>query len=289
MPKKLTIALSLSLTGRYSAMGRQAEAAIRLFADDANASGGISASGERYEIGLECIDDQSRPARAAEIYRALCIGDPRMILGPYSSELTRTAAPIAEAAGMLLINHGGADDQIHERGYRMIAGVLTPASEYMTGFVHLLTTLKFWRKRVAIVCSNGPFGRAVAAGAERACDERLARRRGVRVRLKYAGAFEPDETPELLGRAMRRNRINAMISAGGYEHELAMVRMAIGPRFNIPVLACVAAGVDAFGADLGEDAEGIVGVSQWEPSLDIQPEIGPGAAEFLRRMRNAFP
>ena len=290
MAQKLTIALSLSLTGRYAAMGRQAEFAMRLFAGDVNASGGIVAARQRYELALECIDDQSRAARVEEIYRALCGGSgPRIIFGPYSSELTRGAAPITEAAGMLLINHGGADDQIHEHGYRMIVGVLTPASEYMKSFIHLLTTLKFWRKRVAIVSSKSPFGRAVAAGAERECTDRRARRRGVRVRLKYAGGFDPEETPEFLGRALRRNRINVMISAGSYQHDVAMTRLATRPHHNIPVIACVAAGVDAFGADLGEDAEGTVGVSQWESAAEIRPEIGPEAAEFARRMRAANP
>jgi branched-chain amino acid transport system substrate-binding protein len=288
--QKLTIALSLSLTGRYAAMGRQAEAAIRLFTHDINASGGIAAARERYDLALECIDDQSRPDRMAEIHRELCkAARPRIIFGPYSSELTRVAAPIAEDAGMLFVNHGGADNGIHERGYRMIAGVLTPASEYMSGFVRLLATLKFWRKRVAIISSKGPFGRAVAAGAERACADRRARRRGVRVRLKYAGAFEPGETPDLLGRALRRNRINVMISAGGYKHDVAMMRLATRPHHNIPVLACVAAGVAAFRADLGEDAEGIVGASQWESEMEVRPQIGPGPAEFVRRMRAANP
>ena len=41
-----------------------------------------------------------------------------VLLGPYSSELTRVAAPIAEQAGMLFVNHGGADDDIfsHHHG-----------------------------------------------------------------------------------------------------------------------------------------------------------------------------
>lgn len=290
MAQKLTIALSLSLSGRYAAMGRQAEAAMRLFTRDVNDGGGIVAARRRYELALECFDDQSDAARIEEIYRDLCAASgPRIIFGPYSSELTRSAAPIVEAAGMPLINHGGADDRIHERGYRMIVGVLTPAGEYMKSFIHLLTTLKFWRKRVAIVSSKSPFGRAVAVGAERECNGRRARRRGVRVRLKYAGAFAPDETPDLLGRALRRNRINVMISAGAYEHDVAMTRLATRPHHNIPVIACVAAGVDAFGADLGEDAEGVVGVSQWESTADIRPEIGPDGAEFARRMRAANP
>src|SRR6202035_4123730 len=78
--------------GTYNpaAMGRQAEAAIKLFVDDLNAAGGVRIGGRPYELTLRCNDDQSDARRCAEIYRALC-GPERvdLLLGPYSSRLAR--------------------------------------------------------------------------------------------------------------------------------------------------------------------------------------------------------
>ncbi len=282
---KITIGLSLSLTGEYSPMGRQAETAIRLLIADANASSALRVGGERCEFALECHDDASDPARCAEIYRALC-ADHRadIIFGPYSNRLARVAAAIAEQSGRVFVNHGGAGDELYDRGYKMIVGVLSPASDYLRGFVRLLTQLKLWRKRVAIVASASPFARAVASGFERAADERAARRRGVRVRVKWNGAFDPDSTPARLFPALIRNRVNALASAGSYEHDVAVMRAVGASRLNIPVLGCVAAGVRRFASDLGELAEGIVGPSQWEDSVEIEPALGPTPAEFARRM-----
>ena len=79
------------------------------------------------------------------------------------------------------------------KGYKLIVGILSPASDYLRGFVRLLTELKLWRKRVAIVASKAAFARAVAMGFERAAGERAARRRGVRIRVKWNGAFDPDD------------------------------------------------------------------------------------------------
>jgi branched-chain amino acid transport system substrate-binding protein len=283
---KVTIGLSLSLTGEYSPMGRQAEAAIRLFIADANASSALRVAGERCEFALECHDDASDSARCAEIYRALC-ADRRVdiIFGPYSNRLTRVAAEITEQSGRVLVNHGGAGDELYERGYKMIVGILSPASDYLRGFVRLLSQLKLWRKRVAIVASKSPFARAVAAGFERAAEERAARRRGVRVRVKWNGAFDPVATPARLFPALARNRVNALASAGSYEHDVAVMRAVASSRLNIPVLGCVAAGVGRFASDLGELAEGIVGPSQWEDSVELEPALGPTPAEFARRMR----
>jgi branched-chain amino acid transport system substrate-binding protein len=283
---KITIGLSLSLTGEYAPMGRQAELAIRLFVADANASLALRIAGERCEFALECHDDASDPVRCAEIYRSLC-ADRRIdiIFGPYSNRLARVAAVIAEQSGRLFVNHGGAGDELYEHGYKLIVGILSPASDYLRGFVRLLTQLKLWRKRAAIVASKSPFARAVASGFERAAEERAARRRGVRVRVKWNGAFDPASTPARLFPALVRNRVNALASAGNYDHDVSVMRAVAESRLNIPVLGCVAAGVARFAADLGELSEGIVGPSQWEESLDVEPALGPTPAEFARRMR----
>lgn len=283
---KVTLGLSLALSGKYAAMGRQAGAALRLFVADTNAAGGVLLGSERAEIALDCVDDQSDPARCAEIYRAL-VAENRadLLLGPYSSVLAAAAAPIAEAAGRVFINHGGAADSLYESGYKMIVGVASPASEYLTGFVRLLTSLKFWRKRMAIVATGSPFARAVAVGIENAASERIARRRGVRVRVKWNGRFDSYRTPDTLFPALRRNRVNVLVSAGSYEHDLAVMRaVTADPRLNIPVLACVAAGVARFHDDLGESAEGIVGPSHWEADSKVTPSLGPAPREFAMRM-----
>ena len=285
---KITIGLSLSLTGEYAAMGKQAEAAIAQFVADANASSALRVAGERCEFALDCIDDASDAARCAEIYRSLC-ADRRasVIFGPYSNRLARAAAPIVEQAGRVFVNHGGAGDELYERGYKLIVGILSPASDYMRGFVRLLSQLKLWRKRVAIVAAKSGFARHVASGLERACNERAASRRGVRVRVKWNGTFDSATTPPELFPALVRNRVNALASAGGYQHDVAVMRAIVASNLNILVLGCVAAGVRRFGADLGEAADGIVGPSQWEPSTDTQPELGPTPAEFVRRMRDS--
>ena len=266
-------------------MGRQAEAALRLFVSDTNSASGIRVGGESHEVSLECLDDASDPVRCAEIYRSLC-NESRadIILGPYSSELTRVAAPIAEEAAMIFVNHGGAADDLYSHRYRMIVGVLSPASDYFNGFVRLVAGLKLWRKRVAIVRSASGFAEAVASGIERESESRYAHRKGVRIRVKYAGKFDPEPAQKIFA-AIRRNRINALVCAGSYEHDLAVMRAIVKSNLNIPVLACVAAGVKKFRADLGDDSEGIVGPSQWEDQVRIEPELGPTPQQFTSRMR----
>ena len=270
-------------------MGRQAEAAIKLFVDDLNAAGGINVGGRTHELALRCHDDQSDARRCAEIFCALC-GPERvdLLLGPYSSRLARAAAPIAEAAGMVMLNHGGADDGLYTKGMRTMVGVLSPASDYFVAFARLLVELKFWRKRLAIVnrghalCERrwrrpraAPAMSGGRAGAACACGS------------STAGDFDRDEALARLLPALKRNRVNALAAAGSFAQDVALMRVVVASNLNIPVLGCVAAGVHGFAAELGEDAEGIVGPSQWEEHAQIAPELGPPPGEFARRMRAA--
>ena len=77
--------------------------------------------------------------------------------------------------------------------------------------------MKFFRKRVAIVAARNAFARDVAAGFERACNERFAWRRGVRVRVKYQRQFRSRRCAALICcRALARNRVNVLVSAGSF-------------------------------------------------------------------------
>jgi branched-chain amino acid transport system substrate-binding protein len=175
MPERLSVGLSLSLSGAYAAMGRQAEVAIKLFVDDLNSGGGVNVGGRAHELALRCFDDRSDSRRCAEIYRALCGADRvDLLLGPYSSRLARAAAPIAEAAGMVMLNHGGADDGLYTQGMRMLVGVLSPASDYFVAFARLLVELKSSRPQhlsqaMSALASSAPAMSGGRAGTESAC------------------------------------------------------------------------------------------------------------------------
>ena len=282
---KLTLGLSLSLSGAFAPIGRQIEDALRLFIADINAAGGVTIDGERCYYALRCHDDRSDKTRCAGIYRELCGGTGTdIVLGPYSSELTAVAAPIADEHKRLFVNHAGAADDLYQHGYKMIVGLQTPASQYLNEFLRLLASLKFWRKRMALVTEQTAFAHAIAYGAQALAEERPMRRKGIRVRVKWDERFTPESTDRLLS-TLRRNRINALVSAGSYGHDLGVVRAVLESTLNIPVVACVAAGLSSFRSDLDDRVEGIVGTSQWEPTSQAIPELGPDPREFTHRMR----
>ena len=72
----------------------------------------------------------------------------------------------------------------------------------------------------------------------------------------------------------------ALLVAGPFEHDVAVVR-GVRDRGQSPaLLGAVAAGIPAFGQELGEAAEGVLAPVQWWPSSQT-PTVGPSGTDFV--------
>ena len=78
---------------------------------------------------------------------------------------------------------------------------------------------------------------------------------GVRVRVRFNGNIDPADPPNHLIAALSRNRVNVLVSAGSFGHDVKVMRTIVGMGLNLPVLACVAAGVIGFVHELGDQAD----------------------------------
>jgi branched-chain amino acid transport system substrate-binding protein len=247
----ITAALTLSLTGRYERQGTEAAEAIRLWADAAGAR-------------LILVDDQGSKDVALQAYGGW-IDTADLLIGPYASGLVRAIAALVrdEGRGRVLWNHGGSADDLAQPG---IASLPAPASSYFDGIVDEAADRK--ASRLIVVRAAGPFARAVADGAMARASER-----GIDAQAVEASAVEAEDVAE-----------TAVLVAGPFEHDAAVVRGLRNRGQSPALLAAVAAGISAFGRELGEAAEGVLGPVQWWPSADT-PKIGPSGTEFLTRYK----
>ena len=183
-------------------------------------------------------------------------------MGPYSSLLMRSAGRFASDAGLLLWNHGGSGDEAAWPGH--VVSVLTPTSDYSRPFIARLTQ-ETPCPVLRIAQGKGTFGKQVAEGAEA-----HARANGKTVqRLEaddvFAGA--PDEDWVLL-------------TAGTFEHDIAVVSRALHLAQRPRLICAVAAGVRAFGQAV-QRPDGIFGIAQWFPGSFPDARIGPAEDEFV--------
>src|SRR5262249_3204539 len=77
------------------------------------------------------------------------------------------------------------------------------------------------------------------------------------------------------------------VSVGSFDDDVSIVRQRHLFQ-GVSTLAAVAAGLDAFHAELGELAEGVIGPSQWEVAVDEAPDTGPDSRWFRSEFERRF-
>jgi ABC-type branched-subunit amino acid transport system substrate-binding protein len=214
---------------------------------------------------LTIADDRGSRQAVIEAYGAW-LDSVDLLIGPYASGLVRAIVPLVRDCGRVLWNHGGSADDLAQPG---IACLPAPASSYFDGAVDEAADRNV--SRIILVQAPGPFARAVAEGAKARASER-----GIDSQAIEASAIEAEDLAEA-----------AVLVAGPFEHDAAVVRGLRDRGASPALLAAVAAGISAFGRELGEAAEGVLGPVHWWPTADT-PKIGPSgtafAAQYQRRI-----
>lgn len=251
--RALRVGACLSLTGRYSRFGVQAAHGLEAWRVlDGHAE-------------LLVADDGSDSTRHERCLRAMA-GRCDLLLGPYSTQLMRTASQVAVDLDRVVWNHGGSGDDVEKAAPGRVVSILTPTSRYAEPFLgHLAgqsTQVPLW-----LVEGRGSFGRQVVAGAAA-----MAERIGLRtVRIGPADDLPADHPPAGWD----------LFCAGSFEEDVARVNAALAHAAVPRLMGAVAAGVHDFDREV-TGAQGVFGIAQWFPGLGTVAELGPPERDFLR-------
>jgi branched-chain amino acid transport system substrate-binding protein len=279
--QEILVGLSISLTGRFSAQGRQALDGLRLWQSYVNGQDGITIGPiAPRPVRLVFYDDQSRASLARENALRLLRGDHvDALFGPYSSGLALTVAEVAHERRKVLWNHGGSSDEIFNRGWQHLVSTPTPASDYLRDLPRCLERQAPVLRKICIVYSTrGTFAAHVARGVVQATTS------GYSAQLMPDSALDVD----VLVRALHASQPEILVLAGSFEQEIQIMRARRHWPASIRAVAAVAAGVQPFHDELGRIAEGVIGPSQWEAHASFPAGIGPDTFWFLRNFRKQF-
>lgn len=217
---------------------------------------------EQAGVRLTIVDDGGARSQALRAYAAWIHHDIDLLVGPYASGLVGAVAPLVCDAGRLLWNHGGAADDLARPG---LVSLPAPASTYFHGAVEQAVARR--ADRLLVAQGPGRFARAVAEGAAA-----RAAQRGLRTRTVKVGSLPAAEAG------------TALLVVGRFEDDVALVRRVQRWPQAPALLGAVAAGLPAFGEELGEAAEGVLGPVQWWPN-SRSPQVGPSGTDFAGRYR----
>jgi branched-chain amino acid transport system substrate-binding protein len=265
LAKDIVVGTSVALTGKYARTGQEQLQGFQMWVEEVNARGGLL--GQKVE--LVYYDDESKPETGAKLYEKLITDDKvDLLIGPYSSAVTMAASTVAEKHNFPMVSSGASSSEIWERGYKNIFGLYTLAELYMDQILELAKSKGL--KKVALVYENTAFPRSVGVGVKSKAKE-----------LGMEVVFEEEYGKASLDFSSMIIKIKAkkadIVIGGSYlPDSTAFMRQAKENRLYVKIFAfAVGPGLPDFGTNLGLDAEGVMGNTQWEPTLKL-----PGAKEF---------
>lgn len=167
----IVIGSAISHTGKYSTNGIHAMNGYNLAVTIINKTGGVKVGGKSYKLKIKYYDDESTPARGAQLAERLIKQDGiQFMLGPYSSGLTKAIAPVSEKYKIPMVEAEGASRSLFTQGYKYLFAVLSTSEQYLASSIALAAEIakKNGRKpssvRVAMAFENDPFSLDVRAG-----------------------------------------------------------------------------------------------------------------------------
>ncbi len=272
---------AISLTGKYSTNGIHAQNGYELAVSKINEGGGVKVGGKSYKLKVVYYDDESTPARGAQLAERLIKQDGiKFMLGPYSSGLTKAIAPITEKYQVPMVEAEGASRSLFTQGYRYLFAVLSTSEQYLASSIDLAAEIakKNGRQpsdvKVAMAFENDPFSLDVRAGvvadAERhgmqiVIDDKLPRDLSdMSATLTKVKALKPD----------------LLVISGHSKGAATAARQIAEMKIDTPMIAmthCEAAKViDQF----GDSTNDYLCPTQWAETLSYSNEMFGTAAEY---------
>ena len=285
----IILGAAVSLTGKYSINGKNTQDGYELGVKRINEMGGVRVGEKYYRIKVIYYDDESTPARGAQLAERLINQDGvKFMLGPYSSGLTKAIAPVTEKYRIPMVEGNGADRALFTQGYKYMFAVLSTSDQYLREAMSLAAEQAQKQGRdpktlkVAMAFENDPFSMDVRDGVLED-----AKRWGMKI------VIDDKLPPEINDMAATLTKVKALkpdiLAVSGHARGATMVvRQVSEMKVDVPMLAVTHCDSAKVAETLGKAAEYALCASQWDRSLSYKDKWFGTADEYAKRFEKEF-
>jgi branched-chain amino acid transport system substrate-binding protein len=285
----ITLGAAVSESGKYSANGVFTKKGYNLAVDKINSQGGVKIGGKTYKLAVKFYDDESSPARGAELVDRLINQDGiKYILGPYSSGLTKAIAPVTEKLKTPMVEGNGAARTLFTNGYKYIFATLSTADQYLASVIDLAAENAGALKKkpgdlkVAVVVENDPFSKDIRAGVV----ERVKKYGMKLVVDDKMPADLSDITPTLT--KVKALKPDVLIISGHTKGAVTGARQVTEQNIKTPIIGMTQCDSGAIIKKFGKSVEGFLCATQWAPTLTYKGKVFPTAADFAKEFKAKY-
>ena len=286
----IILGAAISLTGKYSTNGLHTQRGYDFAVERINDLGGVKVGGKLYKLSVKYYDDESTPARAAQLAERLIQQDGvEYMLSPYGSGLTKAMAPVSEKFGVPMIEAEGASRSLFTQGYKYLFAVLSTSEQYLAPVVELAAAkAKAAGKEpssvtIAMAFENDPFSLDVREGIVD-----TAKKYNMRIVIDDKLPADLSDMSATLTK-VKAIKPDVLIVSGHSKGAATAARQIDEHRLQVPIVGmthCEAAKVqEKFPAA----ANGFLCATQWVESSPKKDKYFGNASEWNAGFKEAYP
>ena len=282
----ITLGSSISLTGKYATNGLHTQRGYDYAVKVINEAGGVKVGGKSYKLAVKYYDDESTPARGAQLAERLIQQDGvEYMLGPYSSGMTKAIAPVSEKFGVPMVEAEGASRSLFTQGYKYLFAVLSTSEQYLATAIDFAAAKSSDPKgvRIALAFEGDPFSMDVRAGVIDKINEY-----GMKVIIDDQLPADLSDMSTTLTK-VKALKPDALIISGHSKGAATAARQIDEMKVNVPMIAlthCEAAKVQE---KFPKTSNGFLCPTQWVETLSKSDPMFGSAADWNAGFKADYP
>ena len=282
----ITLGSSISLTGKYATNGLHTQRGYDYAVKVINEAGGVKVGGKSYKLAVKYYDDESTPARGAQLAERLIQQDGvEYMLGPYSSGMTKAIAPVSEKFGVPMVEAEGASRSLFTQGYKYLFAVLSTSEQYLATAIDFAAEKSSDPKsvKIALAFEGDPFSMDVRAGVMDKIKEY-----GMKVIIDDQLPADLSDMSTTLTK-VKAMKPDALIISGHSKGAATAARQIDEMKVNVPMIAlthCEAAKVQE---KFPKTSNGFLCPTQWVETLSKSDPMFGSAADWNAGFKADYP
>jgi branched-chain amino acid transport system substrate-binding protein len=288
--EELVLGAALSATGIYAANGLNTKNGYEFAVKKINDAGGVKIGGKCYKFTIKYYDDESTPARAAQLVERLINQDKvKFVLGPYSSPLTKAILPVTEKYKTPVVQAEAASRSLFTQGYKYHFGIVATSEKYLTPVIDMAAEQAKKAKKdpssvkVAMIYQDDAFSLDVRQGVvdlvkkynmKTVIDDRMPKDlNDITTFFTKVKALKPD-----------------VLLISGHEKGAATAARQMGEhKTNVPLIGITHCEAGKVINDFPKVADGFVCPTQWDETMKASDPMFGTAANYNKEMKVAHP
>ncbi|HTS40934.1 MAG TPA: amino acid ABC transporter substrate-binding protein [Xanthobacteraceae bacterium] len=286
----LVLGAALSATGIYAANGNNTKIGYEFALKKINDAGGIKIGGKCYHLKITYYDDESTPARAAQLIERLIDQDKvKFVLGPYGSPLTKAILPVTEKYRVPIVQGEAASRSLFTQGYKYHFGIVATSEKYLTPVIDMAAeAAKKANKnpsavKVAMIYQDDAFSLDVREGVV----EQI-KKYGMNTVIDDRMPKDLNDITTFFTKVKALNPDVLLIS--GHEKGAATAARQMGEhKVEVPLVGVTHCESAKVVNDFPKVAEGFVCPTQWDETMKASDPLFGSASEYNKAMLAAHP